>query len=178
MQTRKITLAAFIVAVFVCTSSAIAAPSVQVGFSPEGSARQLVLNTINDAHDSIRMLGYNLTASDITKALIAAKNRGVDVRIILDDKENQNRYSRAALNALVNAGVAVRTTTAYKIHHDKTIITDGQNVETGSFNFTKAAETANSENALLLLDMPEVARVYLKHWQSRWDKGEVWTSTY
>ncbi len=39
--------------------SAIAAPSVQVGFSPEGTAQELVLKTINNAQSSVRMLGYN-----------------------------------------------------------------------------------------------------------------------
>ncbi|WP_409033435.1 phospholipase D-like domain-containing protein, partial [Klebsiella pneumoniae] len=40
-------------------------------------------------------------------------------------------------NILVNAGVKVRLTDAYKIHHDKVIIIDRSTVETGSFNFTK-----------------------------------------
>lgn len=35
-----------------------AEPSVQVGFSPEGSARQLVLETIGSAEHSIHMLAY------------------------------------------------------------------------------------------------------------------------
>jgi phosphatidylserine/phosphatidylglycerophosphate/cardiolipin synthase-like enzyme len=71
----------------------------------------------------------------------------------------------------------VRLTDAYKIHHDKVII-DRSTVETGSFNFTKAAEYSNSENALVLNDMPQVASVYLEHWQSRWETGRDWKSTY
>ncbi|WP_240514432.1 phospholipase D-like domain-containing protein, partial [Enterobacter hormaechei] len=41
-------------------------------------------------------------------------------------------------NILVNAGVKVRLTDAYKIHHDKVIIIDRSTVETGSFNFRLA----------------------------------------
>lgn len=81
-------------------------------------------------------------------------------------------------NILVNAGVKVCLTDAYKIHHDKVIIIDRSTVETGSFNFTKAAEYSNSENALVLNDMPQVASVYLEHWQSRWETGRDWKSTY
>ncbi|WP_322746210.1 phospholipase D-like domain-containing protein [Rouxiella badensis] len=76
------------------------------------------------------------------------------------------------------AGVAVRTTDAYKIHHDKILIADGNTVETGSFNYTKAAEESNSENAVVLQDMPGVADIYLKHWASRWETGKDWHSTY
>lgn len=49
-------------------------PSVQVGYSPEGSARVLVLSAIDSAKTSIRMMAYSFTAPDIMKALVAAKN--------------------------------------------------------------------------------------------------------
>lgn len=175
----KKVLAAAVMATALCSSiAANAAPSVQVGFSPEGSAQKLVLSTINNAQRTVHMMGYNFTAADIAKALANASRRGVDVKVILDEKENQNRYSKAAINALVNANVEVRLTDAYKIHHDKVIIVDQKTVETGSFNFTKAAEYKNSENALVLNDMPQVASVYLEHWQSRWETGRAWKSSY
>lgn len=40
-------------------------PSVQVGYSPEGSARVLVLSAIDSAKTSIRMMAYSFTAPDI-----------------------------------------------------------------------------------------------------------------
>ena len=60
----------------------------------------------------------------------------------------------------------------YHIHHDKTIIVDGHTVETGSFNFAPSAEAMNSENVVVIRGMPDVARQYLAHWQSRWDQGQ------
>jgi phosphatidylserine/phosphatidylglycerophosphate/cardiolipin synthase-like enzyme len=65
----------------------------------------------------------------------------------------------------------LRTSDRFPLHHDKTIIVDGNTVETGSFNFTPSAETANSENVVVIRDMPDVARKYVAHWQSRWDLG-------
>ncbi len=59
---------------------AIAAPSVQAGFSPEGSAEQLVLKTIEAAQHNIRLMGYPFTSPEVAGALISAKRRGVDVR--------------------------------------------------------------------------------------------------
>lgn len=59
---------------------AIAAPSVQAGFSPEGSAEQLVLKTIEAAQHNIRLMGYSFTSPEVAGALISAKRRGVDVR--------------------------------------------------------------------------------------------------
>ena len=38
--------------------------------------------------------------------------------------------------------------------------------------------TPNSENVIVIRNNPEVAKTYLSHWQSRWEKGQDWTSTY
>lgn len=147
-------------------------PSVQVGFSPEGSARQLVLDTIGSAQRSIQILAYAFQAPDIMQALVDAKKRGVEVRVVVDKKRNQNKPSRKAMDFVTANGVELRTNDHFHIHHDKTIIVDGHTVETGSFNFAPSAETANSENVVVIRGMPEVARQYLAHWQSRWDLGK------
>lgn len=160
------------------TGAAVAAPSINVGFSPEGSAQQLVLRTLDDSRESIRLMGYSFTSPEVVKSLIAAKRRGVDVRVVVDDRGNRSRASQAAMNVLVNAGIPLRTNGQYKIMHDKVIITDGQNVELGSFNYTRSAAESNSENALVVREMPALAQTYLAHWQSRWDGGRDWHSKY
>ncbi len=159
---------------------AVAQPTVQAGFSPEGSALQLVLNTIDTAQKSIRLMGYSFTSPEVSRSLIQAKQRGVDVKVVLDWKANNAKGSAgaAAMNLLVNAGIPVRTVSQFKIMHDKVIITDGRNVETGSFNFSRAAARSISENALVIRDYPVLADTYLQHWQSRWEMGEDWRSSY
>lgn len=162
------------------SGGAVAQPTVQAGFSPEGSALQLVLNTIDAAQKSIRLMGYSFTSPEVSRSLIQAKQRGVDVKVVLDWKANNAKGSAgaAAINLLVNAGIPVRTVSQFKIMHDKVIITDGRNVETGSFNFSRAAARSNSENALVIRDYPVLADTYLQHWQSRWEMGEDWRSSY
>ena len=167
-------------AVTLFASGGVKTPTVQAGFSPEGSALQLVLNTIVTAQQSIRLMGYSFTSPEVTRALIQAKQRGIDVRVVLDWKANSAKGSSgvAAMNLLANAGIPVRTVSQFKIMHDKVIITDGRNVETGSFNYSRAAANSNSENALVIRDYPALADTYLKHWQSRWEMGRDWLTTY
>ncbi len=160
------------------TGAAVAVPSINVGFSPEGSAQQLVLRTLDDARETIRLMGYSFTSPEVVKSLVAAKRRGVDVRVVVDDKGNRSKASQAAMNVVVNAGIPLRTNSQYKIMHDKVIITDGQNVELGSFNYTRSAAESNSENALVVRGVPALAQTYLAHWQSRWDGGRDRHSSY
>jgi phosphatidylserine/phosphatidylglycerophosphate/cardiolipin synthase-like enzyme len=172
---RSITLAG---ALLLAVSSAVAAPTIEAGFSPEGSALRLILGTIGDARQNIRLMGYSFTSPEVVKALTDAKRRGVDVKVVLDEKGNSSKASVAAMNLLVNADIPVRTVNRFKIMHDKVLIVDNHTVEVGSFNFSRAAARSNSENALVVREMPELAQTYLAHWQSRWDLGTDWKSSY
>lgn len=157
------------------------AAGIEAGFSPEGTALQLVLKTITTAQHEIRLMGYAFTSPEVVRSLIVAKRRGVDVRVVLDWKANagkNNSAGRAAMNLLAGAGIPVRTADAWKILHDKVIIADGRNTQVGSFNYSRAADRSNSENVLVVWDDPVVAAKYLKHWGSRWAQGTDWKQTY
>ncbi|WP_434116227.1 phospholipase D family protein [Paraburkholderia caffeinilytica] len=154
-------------------------PSIDTGFSPEGSAERLVLDGICSAHQSIHVAAYTFTSSAIVRALIAARERGIDVAVVADEKSNlvedRNGRARVALNLLSAAGVRVRTIDVYPIHHDKFMVIDGETVETGSFNYTTSAARYNSENAVVMWHVPVVAQAYQQHWQSRFNQGRPWS---
>jgi len=151
-------------------------PTAQIGFSPDTpnqSARVLVLSVIDSAKVSIRLLGYSFTARDIASALIRAKQRGVDVRLVLDQKENdRNSSSMREVHRMARAGILIRFDAHFPIQHDKAIVADNVTTETGSFNFTESAERYNSENAVVIWNMPGLAQDMTAHWQSRWNYGE------
>lgn len=152
--------------------------SIAIGFSPEGSAQKAILALINSAKKEIRLSAYSFTSQEIVKALIQAKRRGVDVKLVVDYKGNTGKRSIAAMNLIVNADIPIKTIDKYAIHHDKFIVVDRVSVETGSFNYSSAANSQNSENAIVLYNMPQVASQYLIHWTSRWNYGKPWESSY
>lgn len=145
------------------------------GFSPGPTGIALVLKTIASARQTIRMSAYVFTSREIARALIDAKYRGVDVRVVVDARQNLTGSGReasaVALNLLARAHIPVRTIDVYAIHHDKTITVDDKAVETGSFNFSAAAARKNSEDVLVLWNCPTVAQAYVAHWESRWAQG-------
>jgi phosphatidylserine/phosphatidylglycerophosphate/cardiolipin synthase-like enzyme len=51
-------------------------------------------------------------------------------------------------------------------------------VQTGSFNYSKAAAKSNSENVVVIWNNPDLALSYLKHWQDRFDQGRDYRGTY
>ena len=113
-----------------------------VGFSPattdQQSALEVVLSTINGAKRSVDVAAYSFTSKPIAAALVAAKNRGVSVRVVADEKANNDRYT--AVTFLANQSVPVRLNARYAIMHNKFMVVDGDTVQTGSFNYTASAK--------------------------------------
>ena len=96
--------------------------TIEVAFSPSEGGEALVVKVADSARTELRILAYSFTSAPVTAALLRAKKRGVDVRLVADEKNNgaddRSGKARAALSALVNAGVDVRTISVYPIHHD------------------------------------------------------------
>jgi len=132
-------------------------------FSPNGGCTDAVVSALGDARKTVLVQAYSFTSAPIAKALVDAKSRGVDVRVILDKSQRTERYSGASF--LSNAGIPVFIDAGHRIAHNKVMVIDGQTVITGSFNFTKSAETGNAENVLLILHAPELARKYGENWR-------------
>lgn len=178
MKKRVMVWVGLLVAASAAWAVPVATCQVEAGYSPEGDAEQLVLRTIGDARRSLRMSAYTFTSPAVVRQLLAAKRRGVDVAVVADGKGNTGKANVAALNLLVQAGIPVRTISAYAIFHDKSIVADGETVETGSFNYSAAAAKRNSENVVVISKCPALAQRYLGHWQSRWAQGVDYRSSY
>ncbi|WP_240317741.1 phospholipase D family protein [Janthinobacterium lividum] len=153
--------------------AADAAPVVTIenAFSPDGGAEALVLKVIDSAASNIRLAAYSFSSPHVVEALLQARQRGVDVRVLADTRRNARKNSRAALDRLVGAGIPTRLISRYALHHDKYIVADGVTVQNGSFNYTADAATANSENVIVVWHSARLAQSYLAHWENRWASG-------
>lgn len=147
-------------------------PHITIGFSPEGSAHALVLASIQGATKSIDMLAYSFQSTDIVSALNEASDKGVKVRIVVDNFDNQNSTSQQKIASVKAHGINLRTNTHFHIAHDKMLIIDGIKLETGSFNFANSAEYQNSENVIVLDNAPCAVTNYQAHFNSRWNIAE------
>lgn len=138
-------------------------PAWQVYFSPNHGATRAVVEALNGARTTVLVQAYSFTSAPIAKALVEARDRGVDVQVILDRKETGAKYSSA--DFVAHARIVTLVDGAHAIAHNKVMIIDGKAVLTGSFNFTTAAEQRNAENLLVIHDRPLAAR-YTENWQA------------
>lgn len=151
----------------VITTSAVG--SISVYASPNGGAERAILNEVRGARQRILVQAYSFTSPPIFEALAAAKARGVDVRLLLDKEARSQdfRGAGARYNQQHGVQVAVDEIPGKGIAHSKVMVIDSGTVITGSFNFSRQAETTNVENLLIFKDSPELVRAYTQIWQTR-----------
>jgi phosphatidylserine/phosphatidylglycerophosphate/cardiolipin synthase-like enzyme len=127
----------------------------------------VITGEIDQATREVLVQAYSFTSDAIVRSLVAAKRRGVDVRVILDAKAtSEERKEQIAAQTLVNSGVVVLIDGNFAIAHSKVVIIDGRRVETGSYNYTASARRRNSEN-LVVLEGSEIAGQYRAIWIAR-----------
>ena len=183
-QKRVLGILAAVLAGFLQIGAATAGPgqpvpagaTYEVGFSGDNTAQALILRAINSARENIVMAAYTFTSKDVTLALQAAQKRGVPVYLVVDADEAKKAYSSAQF--LANNGVQVRTNDNFAIMHHKFMVIDRRHVQTGSYNYSKAAASKNAENVLVLWDVPDLATAYGQEWMKLWGHGQPVKSNY
>jgi phosphatidylserine/phosphatidylglycerophosphate/cardiolipin synthase-like enzyme len=143
--------------------------SVESYFSPTDGTTAKIINAINSADFTLDVALFTFTNNDLGDAVIAAKNRGVAVRCIM---ENEN-YIGSEYSKLVNAGIPVisHANITNDFHHKYCII-DAQQVSSdpivisGSHNWSNSAEEEYDENTLIIHD-EIIANQYLEEFSKR-----------
>ena len=143
--------------------AAIAAEPIQVFFSPHGGCTEAAVENLKKATNSVLVQAYSFTSAPIAQALVDAEKRGVKVQVILDKSQRTEKYSSA--DFVAHAGILTFIDTKHAIAHNKIMVIDGKTILTGSFNFTKAAESSNAENLLVIQDVV-LAKKYTANWNT------------
>ena len=129
-----------------------------------------IVNRINHATYSIDLALYSFFGiADIENALIAAKNRGVKIRLVYD-----NRTLQSSVERLLNAGVKMSQRPEMRgIMHNKFAVFDERDnnpdndwVWTGSWNWTSTE--LNWRNNAIEINDPALAKAYTKEFEEMW----------
>jgi len=129
-----------------------------------------LVNRINQATYSIDVALYSFFGlNTVTNALIAAKKRGVKIRLVYD-----NRTVQSSVQQLLNAGIKMSQRPAIPgIMHDKFAVFDGRDsnstndwVWTGSWNWTSTE--LNWRNNVVEINDPSLAKAFTDEFEEMW----------
>lgn len=108
---------------------------------------------IRGARRTLDVAFYDLADEDVAEAFIAAKRRGVKVRVVTDSDnmvDIESARPRESLRMLKAAGIPVKEDKRSAIMHQKIVIADRQHVWTGSTNATVRSLYQHNNNAVLV----------------------------
>lgn len=136
-----------------------------------------VTGSVDVAMYLMRLYPHSPTSSPtlvLVQDLVAAKKRGVMVRVLLDRSYRYGRGSatkavdrknETAAAILAEGGVAVSFTAPDTVLHEKVIILDGRKIISGSHNWSDAALRRDTEHSMLI-ESPQYALDRQEHFVS------------
>jgi len=151
--------------------------TLETAFTPGDDIEGLLTDAVDKARRQVLVQAYILTSKPLTKSLIAARKRGVDVRVLVDAGQ-LNKLGHERIAAMLASGVTVREETKYKSAHNKVIVIDAAGADatviTGSYNFTWSAQNKNAENILIARKNPPLAAKYVANWTRHFEDAEAY----
>ena len=131
---------------------------VSIIVEPNGNHASELVNAINAAHTSVYMTMYQIDNTTITNALVARKQAGLDVQVILDSSTTSKSWNTPAYNTLSSAGVAVVwSNPTFSFTHEKTVIIDGTTAWIMTMNANVSPPSSNREYLAIDTDAGDVA---------------------
>lgn len=140
---------------------------ISIYFSPYDRASEKIIPIIDNARKYIYVPAYLITHQGITSALIRAKQRNIDVKIIIDTNSTSTRNTKYLM--LRQNKIPVKTENYAGKLHSKSMIIDDKYVITGSMNFSNSGENKNDEN-VLIIENPKLAKEYKEFFTYLWSK--------
>ena len=140
------------------TPPAASEDGISVYFSPSGGCTEAIVGAISQAKQSVFVQAAQFTSSPIARALVAAHQRGIDVRVVLD--RGKDDHDHAQTDRLVDSGIPTFADGRHHTAHNKIMLIDHHLIITGSFNYTTESESENAENLLLIDDKPTLYMAY------------------
>ncbi len=119
------------------------------------------LKQLSMATKSLDVVVYLLTNQIVIDALISAHDRGVDVRVMVEEEPFGGGAGNGdALRPLEAAGIQTKYgVSTFRYTHEKAVIIDGARAVVMTANLTKGAFTRNREYLALVTSPPEVSEI-------------------
>lgn len=181
-RTNRLTslyLCVWIIVGLVCLvqTSVSSSATIDVYYAPEDQPIDHVVSLYTHATRYIYVSVYALTAPSVVKALVEAKRRGLDIRVITDRERLNDSKQHSAVSALRLAGVPIKINRHDGLMHLKQVVIDDVINASGSANHTTSGNRYNDERLDVITDARLTAKArekFLAMWNDR-TRFEVWT---
>jgi phosphatidylserine/phosphatidylglycerophosphate/cardiolipin synthase-like enzyme len=143
---------------------------VEVYYSPDDGVASRVYDILTEAEKSIYFLAFSFTSDDLGQIIRTQAENGLDVAGVMDADQVKSNIG-TEYDPFKQAGLKVFVDGNKGLMHHKTMIIDDRVVITGSYNFTRSAETRNDENLVVLYN-PAIANFYMEEFNRIYNQAQ------
>jgi phosphatidylserine/phosphatidylglycerophosphate/cardiolipin synthase-like enzyme len=126
--------------------------TVEVYYGPDDAPLDRLAALYGHAKRYLYVAVYTLTSPRAVGAMVAAKKRGVDVRVITDRQRTEDVKQRTALHTLHLAGIPIVVNEHDGLMHLKQVVIDDEVNTSGSMNHTTSGNRYNDERLDVITD--------------------------
>jgi len=143
-------------------------PAINLWFLP-GQSNEVkgeIERLIGSAEKSIYIAVYDINDENLVNDLLSAHQKGIDVRVIMDNEEAADEWD--IVSSLDSKNILRTDHSTSNFMHNKFMIIDGIEVWTGSTNWTENGLFYNNNNSLLI-NSEELADNYATEFNEMWN---------
>ena len=148
--------------------------TVEVYYAPDDAPLDRLATLYGHAKRYLYVAVYGLTSPRAVEAMVAAKKRGVDVRLITDRQRTEDVKQRTALHTLHLAGIPILVNEHDGLMHLKQAVIDDEVNTSGSMNHTTSGNRYNDERLDVIIDHAITVKAREK-FLSMWNDHERFT---
>jgi phosphatidylserine/phosphatidylglycerophosphate/cardiolipin synthase-like enzyme len=150
--------------------------TVEVYYGPDDAPLDRLTTLYRHATRYLYVAVYGLTSPRAVEAMVEAKKRGVDVRLITDLKRTEDVKQLTALRTLHLAGIPILVNQHDGLMHLKQVVIDDEVNASGSMNHTTSGNRYNDERLDVITDHAITAKArekFLVMWNDH-DRYREW----
>ena len=129
-----------------------------------GGIDERLIAAINNVQSTLDIVAFEWNNPRLTQAVLDARERGVQVRMVVDDEytivDNEEAIADGVdspFQLILDAGIPVVNDDRGGLMHNKFMIMDGAYVWTGSMNYSMNCTYRNNNNMFVMRSQPAVA---------------------
>ncbi len=148
-------------------------PWCRVYFTPADPVAERMIELIDSARERVWAAFYSFSLEEVVRALVRARARGVDVRVVMDDLAA--RPADSASHRLAELGLLMTDFAPSVFMHHKFMVIDSFITWTGSYNPGETGSFRDDNNVIVIASKGLAANYeeeFLDLWQGRFGPGD------
>jgi len=144
--------------------------AVETYFSPDDGVAAHILNLLNDAKESIHFMAFSFTSDELGAVIREKAAEGLTVAGVMEAEQVKSNIG-TEFDPFAHTRLDVHLDGNDGLMHHKIMIIDGEIVITGSYNFSRSAETRNDENMIFIYNR-EIAELFLQEFEKVYKQAQ------